>query len=52
MRKTSKIPVVLTVLAILAIAGIVYVYPRVSHFLDVDTCLDSGGAWHHEQCVH
>lgn len=43
---------ILAVVAVLIVIAIFFAYPRVKRFFAIDNCLDSGGAWHNETCVH
>jgi hypothetical protein len=52
MRLTFKSVAIFLVLVALAVAASLYAYPRIVRFFAIDNCLDSGGAWHNEQCVH
>ncbi|HET6762432.1 MAG TPA: hypothetical protein VFH27_02140 [Longimicrobiaceae bacterium] len=40
--------------AVILLAGAAITAPRCARFLDVDSCLDNGGAWDytHGRCVH
>jgi hypothetical protein len=39
----------LVILAALALALLILSWPRVRLFFQIDSCLDSGGAWNYEQ---
>ena len=52
MSKRSRIVLASIVfVAVVVVAGI-YSYPSVVRFFAIDNCLDWGGEWHDEKCVH
>lgn len=44
-RKTVKIMIIIFVLSVLT--G--FVYLKMTHFFEIDSCLDKGGRWNYEK---